>query len=55
VGPDHCVLATDMGRFNYAPPVEGMRMFIAALLMAGITEKDIEKMVKINTAYLLSL
>lgn len=49
------VLATDLGRFTYCPPVEGLRMFIAALLLGGIKEKDIERMVKINPARLLGL
>lgn len=55
VGPEHCVLATDLGRFNYPPSVEGMRMFISALLLGGVEEKDIERMAKINPAYLLGL
>jgi hypothetical protein len=55
VGPEHCVIATDLGRFTYSPPVEGLRMFIAALLLGGIKEKDIERMVKINPASLLGL
>lgn len=55
VGPEHCVLATDLGRFTYPPPVEGLRMFIAALLLGGIKEKDLERMVKTNPASLLGL
>jgi hypothetical protein len=55
VGPEYCVIATDLGRFTYSPPVEGLRMFIAALLLGGIKEKDIERMVKINPASLLGL
>jgi len=55
VGPEHCVLSTDLGRFNYPPPVEGLRMFIAGLLLGGIKEKDIEKMAKVNPSYLLTL
>ena len=55
VGPEFCVLATDLGRFSYCTPVEGLRMFIAAMLMAGIKDKDIERMVKINPAHLLGL
>jgi hypothetical protein len=55
VGPEHCILSTDLGRFSSVLPVEGMRMFIANLLLAGITGEDIEKMVKINPAYLLGL
>ncbi len=55
VGPAHCVLATDLGSFHYPPPVEGLRMFIAQMLMGGIKEKDVEQMVKINPAFLLNL
>ena len=55
VGPEHCVVATDLGRFAYAPPAEGLRMFIAALLLGGVREKDLERMVKINPAHLLGL
>jgi len=55
VGPEKCVLATDFGMINYPPPVEGMRMFITGLLMAGVKEKDLEKMVKTNPAFLLNL
>lgn len=55
VGPEYCVLATDLGMLNYPPPVEGLRMFMAGLLMGGMKEKDLERMVKINPAFLLNL
>jgi microsomal dipeptidase-like Zn-dependent dipeptidase len=55
VGPEQCVLGTDLGRFNYPQPVEGLRMFIAGLLLGGMEEKDIEKMAKVNPSYLLGL
>jgi hypothetical protein len=55
VGAEHCVLATDLGMFSSCRPVEGLRMFIAALLLGGIPDKDIERMVKINPAFLLGL
>jgi hypothetical protein len=55
VGPAHCVLATDLGGFNYPTAVEGLRMFVTAMLMGGMKEKDVEQMVKINPAYLLNL
>ncbi|MBI5969228.1 MAG: hypothetical protein HY882_15390 [Deltaproteobacteria bacterium] len=55
VGPEHGVLATDLGMFNYPPPVEGLRMFLAGLFMGGIKEGDLERMVKINPAFLLNL
>jgi len=55
VGAKRCVLATDLGRINYPLPVDGLCTFIAILLLAGIPEGDIERMIKINPAYLLGL
>ena len=55
VGPERCVLASDLGRFSSIPAVEGMRMFVANLLLSGLSEKDIEKMVKTNPASLLGI
>lgn len=53
VGPDHIVIASDCGHFEFPAPVEGLRMIITALLVHGIPDKDVEKMVKINPAKLL--
>jgi len=56
IGAEHCIISTDLGLFTYnPPPVEGYRMFIAALLRNGITPEEIELMAKINPAKLLDL
>ena len=55
LGADHCIMSTDLGQYRNPLPVEGMRLFIAALLQKGVEEKDIEIMVKFNPARLLGL
>ena len=50
-----CILSTDLGQINNPAPVAGMRMMIAAMLDNGLTEKEIEIMVKTNPARLLGL
>lgn len=55
IGPEHCILSTDLGQPQNPLPVEGMRLFIATLLRHGITREEIELMVKVNPAGLLDL
>lgn len=55
VGPQMCVMATDFGQFFNPSPVEGLRMFIGALLNKGISPEDIQTMVQTNPARLLGL
>ena len=55
VGVARCILSTDLGQANNPYPVEGMRMMITSMLENGLTEKEIEVMVKINPARLLGL
>ena len=55
IGPEHCILSTDLGQPQNPLPVEGMRLFIATLLHYGITPEEIELMVKVNPAGLLDL
>jgi predicted TIM-barrel fold metal-dependent hydrolase len=55
VGAARCILSTDLGQANNPTPVEGMRMMITSMLDNGLTEKEIEVMVKINPARLLGL
>jgi hypothetical protein len=55
VGVEHCIMSTDVGQ-DYSPPApEGMRMFIATMIRCGITEPEIELMVKVNPCHLLGL
>jgi len=55
LGADHCIMATDFGRYALPPPVEGLREFITCMLDLGIPAEDIRKMVKINPERLLGL
>jgi hypothetical protein len=55
VGAEHCIISTDLGQYYNPSPAEGMRMFIALLIKNGITEHEIELMVKVNPAKLLGL
>ena len=55
VGADHCIMATDLGQTFNPLPVEGLRMFIVILLKAGISEEEINVMLRLNPAKLLGL
>ncbi len=55
IGPQHCIMATDFGRYGLSTPVEGLRQFIACLLDLGIPPDDIRMMVKTNPEKLLGL
>jgi hypothetical protein len=55
IGADHCIMATDFGRYALPTPVEGLREFITCMLDLGIPPKDIRKMVKTNPEQLLGL
>ena len=55
IGPEHCIIATDFGRYGLSTPVEGLRQFIACLLDLGVSPDDIRTMVKTNPAKLLGL
>jgi hypothetical protein len=55
VGAEHCILTTDLGQAHNPTPAEGMRMAIATMLGCGLSEREIELMVKINPAILLDL
>jgi hypothetical protein len=55
IGPEHCIVSTDLGQPQNPLPVEGMRLFISTLLHHGITPEEIELMVKVNPAGLLDL
>lgn len=55
VGAEHTIMTTDMAQVTDPPPAEGMRMCIAMMLQLGVSEKEIELMVKTNPAKLLDL
>lgn len=53
VGVDHIVFGSDTGSFSSLIPTESIRMLITGLLIAGVPDKDIEKIVKLNPEALL--
>ena len=55
VGVENCILSTDFGQYNNPTPPEGFRMMIANMLMAGLSPKELEILVKKNPARLLEL
>jgi predicted TIM-barrel fold metal-dependent hydrolase len=55
VGPDHIVLASDLGTVINMPPWEGMKLFMRILIAKGIDKKDIRKMCVDNPSWLLGL
>ncbi|MFC1967420.1 DUF6282 family protein [Chloroflexota bacterium] len=55
VGAQQTIMSTDMGRVTDPPPSEGMRMFIGTMLQCGVSENEVELMVKVNPAKLLDL
>lgn len=55
IGPEHCIMATDFGRYGLSTPVEGLRQFITCMLDLGLTPAQIRTMVKSNPERLLGL
>lgn len=55
LGADSCVMVTDYGQSHNIPPVEALGEFIGHMLEAGITEKEINKMLVRNPRQLLGL
>jgi hypothetical protein len=55
VGAEHCILSTDFGQAINPSPAEGFRMMLAHMLKLGMSEKELETMVKSNPAELLDL
>jgi len=54
-GAQNCIMSTDAGGIAHPTPAEGMRMFISAMLRNGLSEEEVNDMVKINPARLLGL
>jgi hypothetical protein len=55
IGPEFCILASDLGQKNNPLPAEGFGAFLLALKSRGFTDQDIDRMAKQNPATLLSL
>jgi len=55
VGEEHCFLSTDFGQAIHPTPPEGFRMMIAHMIQFGLSEKELEILVKVNPSKLLGL
>ena len=55
VGPEHYVLASDLGQVHNPAPPEGLRIYISLLLERGFDPEDIRVMVKDNPEKILGL
>lgn len=55
VGPEHYVLASDLGQVHNPAPPEGLRIYISLLLERGLDPDEIRVMVKDNPEKILGL
>jgi len=55
IGPDHCILSSDMGQPANPLHPDGLQLFFDGLRKQGLTQSDIDQMSKVNPARLLSL
>ena len=55
VGPEHCILSSDLGQAGNPLHPDGLVAFFAALRGQGFTVAEIERMAKLNPAKLLGL
>lgn len=53
--PERSFITTDLGQIDMPHPLEGMRMCIRALLGGGVSQKNIDMMVRTNPAMLMGL
>jgi hypothetical protein len=55
VGPEHCILSSDLGQAGNPVPPDGFAAFLVTMLSRGFTQQDIDTMAKVNPARLLGL
>jgi len=55
VGPEACILASDLGQKNNPLPTDGFAAFIVALKSRGFSDQQLDRMAKQNPATLLGL
>jgi hypothetical protein len=55
VGPQFCILSSDLGQRGNALPPDGFAAFLLAMRAKGFTEAEVDRMSKQNPARLLGL
>jgi len=55
IGPEFCILSSDLGQQGNALPPDGFGEFLVSLRRRGFTAQDVDRMAKQNPAHLLGL
>jgi Family of unknown function (DUF6282) len=55
VGPEHCILSSDLGQATNPLHPDGLLAFYQYLVQQGFTEAEIDRMAKVNPAKILGL
>jgi hypothetical protein len=55
VGVERCILMSDGGQRHNPMPAECLRVFAQSLFESGFSEKQIDRLIKVNPAHLLEL
>jgi predicted TIM-barrel fold metal-dependent hydrolase len=55
IGADRCIIGSDFGQVLHMDSIDGMRVFVRALLAFGISEKEVAVMLQKNPATLMYL
>jgi hypothetical protein len=55
IGAERCIIGSDFGQVLHMDSIDGMRVFVRALLAFGISEKEIAVMLQTNPAKLMYL
>ncbi|WP_419803688.1 DUF6282 family protein [Terriglobus sp.] len=55
IGADHAILASDLGQVVNPNHTDGLKLYYAGLLKAGVTQAEIDRMARVNPADVLDL
>ena len=55
IGPEFCILSSDLGQMGNPLPAPGFAAFLAAMRARGLSEEDVDRMSRRNPATLLGL
>ena len=55
IGPEHCILSSDLGQATNPKPADGYGAFLVAMQARGFSAQDIDRMSRQNPARLLGL
>jgi len=55
VGANHCLLVSDTGQRHNPMPAEALRIFAQSIWESGVSEEDINQLIRVNPAELLGI